>query len=225
MNPKRSVIATLAVASLCWVALSSLAASPAQAYKWMIEGSTVASGSSENISIALEKSTTAVFHGKVLGKAITITATGLNAGAGTKISQLNNEARTSGTLELTGVTVDEPFGCTIKNNKITTFNLVAEVREVDKTIFNHWAPETGTTLANVVVEGCGVAGTYPLNGAIYSTVESPKFEAVSQLQQFSKEIQEAATGSLTLGSEPADLTMRAYSSLSGANSGKKWGYE
>lgn len=221
MNRKRNAVTILALASL---AVSAAAASSAQAFKWTIEGTTLGSGKFETVSIVHEPTTTVVLHGKVLGKTIKITATGL-ASSGAQISQLNNEASDSGALELTGVTVDEPVNCTIKNKQINTFNLVSEVREVDKVIFDHWAPETGTTLANVVIEGCSVAGTYPLKGAIYGTVGSPGFETVSQLQTFSPSTQKSATGSLTLGSEPAELTMRVLISLSGANIGKKWGYE
>lgn len=224
MSKKRHVLTILAVASLACLAISASAVSSAQAFKWTIEKATLGSGKSEIVSIALEATTTAVLEGKVLGKKIKITATGL-ASTGAQISQLNNEASDSGALELTGVTVDEPAGCTIKNKKIGTFSLVSEVREVDKVIFDHYAPASGTTLANVEIEGCGQAGTYPLKGAIYSTVGSPGFETISQQQMFSPSTQKAATGTLTLGSEPAELTMNMEIDLTGPNLTKKWGYE
>ncbi len=174
--------------------------------------------SEETVTPAVKAGTEFTFESKILGSEFVLKAKKLN-GESTKIVAGGTG---SGVFSFSELSVSKPAGCTA-TSPLKTNSLKTELVEVKGTLYNKFAPASGETLANVVITGCAIAGSYPLKGTVYGQAEPIFTELTAEPLTFSKAINEAAGGSLTLGKEAATMAGAATYSLSGGNSGQKFG--
>lgn len=189
-------------------------------FEWMVAGSAMVDKglSSETVNIAQKSSTEFTLEGKVIGIAIVIKAKKLSSESGKIIPGGGG----SGVLSFSELTVTKPAGCAA-TSPLKSKSLKTELAESSGTLYDKFVPAEGETLANVVITGCVIAGTYSVNGSVYAQTEPIYTELSSQPLTFSKAINEAAGGSMTIAKEPATLTGEATFSLSGTYSGQKFG--
>ena len=196
------------------LAMTAVAASAANASEWYI-GATKLSGSESVKLKAAEKFT---LESKVLGANFRFTATTLEC-EGCTIS--NPGAKSAGVLSFSGISVDEPTGCSVAS-PIRTNALVDEVimnPSGGEATFDKFTPAEGTTFVTIKITGCAAAGSYPLKGSFTGRTNNTGVAAVEQPITFNAAEQATGGGILTWGPQPANLTGKALSSLSGANAG------
>jgi hypothetical protein len=158
------------------------------------------------------------------------------------IFQEGNVAKDSGILTFSGLTVDEPAGCAVESpikTKPLTTELVThkffdmyeiggikfKVETTSARAYDKFFPEEGEVFATIKVTGCAVAGSYNLKGVVYGEAEEWGVERVSQQLNFSPGVNATLGGSLTLGSNAAELTASATTHLVGAFGGFRFGAE
>ena len=205
----------LGVVLVAVLAMTAVAASAANASEWYI-GATKLSGSEEVKAEASEKFT---LESEVLGAKFKLTATTLSC-AGCTIS--NPGAKSAGKLSFTGLTVDEPAGCSVAS-PITTNALVDEVimdPSGGEATFDKFTPAEGTTFVNIKITNCAAAGTYPVKGTVTGRSNNTGVAAIKQPLTFNAAEQTTGGGALTLGNKPASLTGKALNYLSGAKIGE-----
>jgi hypothetical protein len=97
-----------------------------------------------------------------------------------------------------GCTVSKPAGCKIVGGTFETEGLkLLAYSEAGATKVS-FAPESGTTLAEVEISGCAIAGAYPLNGTFVGVVPAGEESRVK--------FTTASGSTLTLGSHSATYT-------------------
>ncbi|MGB8427293.1 MAG: hypothetical protein WCD88_16015 [Desulfobacterales bacterium] len=149
----------------------------------------------------------------------TITATGAECVE----SSIYNEGEVgmgAGKLKLTGVSVSEPSGCSVKDGTIESNPLHSEL-QLDianpETVFDKFEPAPGNVnlaVAHIVGAECSVAGNKALKGSFYGKAFYPLgTEVAVQRLDFSTASEEAATGEVNLefAGHPAELTGRTES--------------
>lgn len=166
-----------------------------------------------------------VFKSKVLGQNLKMTGTGISC-TGAKVvttgSGATSMAGAEGVIEFSSITVNEPAGCVAPNVKTNTLVADLQMDSVNKNNgYVKFTPKTGTTFANIKLEKCAAAGTYPVNGVVYGQATSPTNEHKVNQQVAGNETTHAMS-SLTLGKEAATLTGEFEVELA---SGAAWGAE
>ena len=205
----------LGVVLVAVLAMTAVAASAANASEWYI-GATKLSGSE---SVKVEASEKFTLESQVLGANFKFTATTLEC-EGCTIS--NPGAKSAGKLSFTGLTVDEPAGCSVAS-PITTNALVDEVimdPSGGEATFDKFTPAEGTTFVNIKITGCAAAGTYPVKGTVTGRSNNTGVAAVKQPLTFSAAEQTTGGGSLIFWSKAATLTGKTLTNLSGAHVGQ-----
>jgi len=218
------------LAVMAAAAFSAFAASPAFAAhsgnQWVVDGTALGNGEFETVTPSL-MSAKAALTSKVQNQSFKLTATGLKCGV-LSLCQIKQviegeaaHAKIEGKLTFTGVSIDEPTGCSVAT-EITTTELVAEVITVTGTAYVKFSPKSGTTLANITITGCAVAETYPVKGSVCAETWSLGTETALQRAAFSEFInnRSCGPGSLKVGAEPAVITGEATYRLPGELS---WG--
>ena len=149
----------------------------------------------------------------------TITATGAECVE----SSIYNEGEVgmgAGKLKLTGVSVSEPSGCSVKDGTIESNPLHSELQldvAEPETVFDKFEPASGyvnLAVAHIVGAECSVAGNKALKGSFYGKAFYPLgTEVAVQRLDFSTASEEAATGEVNLefAGHPAELTGRTES--------------
>jgi len=192
----------------------------ASRFEWAIGESTMYGKglATESVSYAQKSETEFTLEGKLLGIVVVIKAKKLSS----ESAQIVEAGTDSGTLVFSELSVTKPSGCSI-TSPLKTKALKTELAEVKGTPYDKFMPAEGSTVASIVISGCAITGSYSLTGSFYGQVEPLTTELSSQPVTFSKAINEAAGGALFFGKEPVSLGGQATYSLSGENSGEKFG--
>ncbi len=118
-------------------------------------------------------------------------------------------AKLTGKLKFTGVTVVEPAGCSVAGGAVETNAVKGTVgmkkgsSTIDTIVFE---PAVGEEFAAVSIEGCAIAGEYPVKGKVIGQPTSATCtEAETQTFSFDEAIQNDAGGALTFGNKAAQV--------------------
>jgi hypothetical protein len=240
MSTKKHLGRIIGLAIMATLAVSAFVAATASAHQWTIGGQTLSvlkgTGTANGVGVTaeLEGGTTAKLKGTLLGKTFVLTSTTVDSDEGT-IFQEGNVAKDSGILTFSGLTVDEPAGCAvespIKTKPLTTELVTHKFKDENGTettslkAYDKFFPEEGEVFATIKVTGCAVAGSYNVKGVVYGEAEEWGVEKVNQPLNFSPAINATLGGSLTLGSNAAELTASGTNHLIGALAGSAFGAE
>jgi hypothetical protein len=229
MSLKKAGLASVVVLALGVASVSSATAEKAieSEGSWYKNGTVLASGEANALAVTCsvgehEGASKIVGETTVFGHPLKFAATGVTCPSG-KIFNESGKAKASTKIKLTGVTVDEPVGCTVAGGSIETVALNSEVwmeeNSADK-VFQRFAPASGLTIAEIHVEGCAIAGTFLLKGVLFGEfVNATGVEVASQALTLSSAINSTAGGALTVGGSAATLAGRINLALTG---GGEW---
>ena len=170
-------------------------------------------------SVKVEAAEKFTLESEILGAKFKLTATTLEC-EGCTIA--NPGAKSAGALSFSGLTVDEPIGCSVAS-PIKSDALVGEkIMDPNDSIatFDRFTPASGTTLFPLKITGCAAAGNYSFKGSIAGRTNNTGVTAVHEPILFSGAERATGGASLTLGAKAATFTGRALRYLSGANGGK-----
>jgi hypothetical protein len=200
MNRRKSVVALAVLCALAISAVSVASASATSAFTCVNTGTafrgahclttgtasqtwshtaitsnpTTITGTNANTATETTTAAVSILKGKLAGLETELQCTEVAQAAGTNTLE-NTEGKVKGTGAITysKCTVLKPAGksCLVGNEKmVTTEKLKAETLSATELKF---APNTGTTFANIVIEGCTVAAlnnTFPVTGSLIGTV-------------------------------------------------------
>jgi hypothetical protein len=233
------VVAALAIGAI--VAGSTSAAVTTTAAEWYTgasPGTTLPVGTDQAITATI--GTHPVIGAKfrlsasIGGVPIEFTATGVGC-VGCKItnavvtSGTTPVAMAAGVIKFTGVTLDTPTGCTVRNETATgpvgvieTKPLTVHADFMSGTVaYQQFFPTAGATgtFATIYLEGgncSGIAGPYNVKGTLFSEAKNATgVQAATQENVFSQAVQTAAGAELKLGSVKAELTGTGIFSIGG----------
>lgn len=228
MTPLVHIPRTICLAALASLALSAILATGAQAGQtWAINGSKLAAGGSATCQGTTDGTMT--LESEVLGAPFLLTWTDFGTD-GCKVVQSGSGASavaemTFEKITLGGLTVVKP-SCEVKSPLATTaLKALIVTPGSPAATYLTISPASGTTLGNVVLSGCAAAETYPLKGSVCIDIPSPGEFAIEKTQ-FADVTSAAACSSdgLTLGGKKATMLGSFKLDLTGANTGKSWGY-
>lgn len=169
--------------------------------EWFVEGSKL-SGSA---SIGAEASGTSALESTVLGSPLKMTFTGWNC-SGCVISNPGNEF--AGKLQLTGLSIVSPAGCTTASS-ITTNPLAGSVimhPSGGTVTFMKLTAASGITIFQLKISGCAAAGTYNLTGTLTCQNANPTgVQATVQSMTCGPSAQTTGGAAITLGPNVATL--------------------
>jgi hypothetical protein len=119
---------------------------------WKVEGSSLGTGESRNVTAQLKAGTTATLKGTLLGQQFELTATALSSagwgGVGSAtIEQSGTSAKARGRLSFSGLTVDKPAGCTVTEPIV--------MKAVSQPLL--FSPAINTTLGGALTMGTNAA--------------------------------------------------------------------
>jgi hypothetical protein len=220
------LMAGFALALVVVAAISAAGASAAavtEPAEWYI-GASPGSTLTEDRVLTASASTGTTFklRSVVSGTTLEITMTGLEC-VECKITnspvteKAGAVAMGRGKLKFTGVSVDTPANCTVRNGSsggaaglIETKPLVFHVDWMHEgKWFQHWFAATSNILATFQLEGasCPLAATYNLKGTVFSqSKNNTGVQAASHEFLFSPTIQATAGGEMSIGASVAELT-------------------
>ncbi|MGH2938700.1 MAG: hypothetical protein ACRDPE_11345 [Solirubrobacterales bacterium] len=224
MGIKKIGLTLVVVTALAAVmASSALGAATTGKSQWYVGGVALANNASKEVTCKSTGNLT--LEGTVLGLKTKLTATGVEC-VESKIEQVEVEnakkekekmAIDSGKLRFTGVTVDEPEGCSVTGGTVTTEKLNTFVQMDGAKVYDKFQPALGETFVKIPITGCAIAGNIPVTGTDFglATHLNAKEETVNnltgeefaqQMLTFSGKINEEAGGALKLGGNTATLT-------------------
>jgi hypothetical protein len=216
MSLKRLGVALVASLALAAVfASSAFATATTTNSHWNVAETTLANGETREVKCSRDGAANFVLTGTVAGSPAKITATTLECPTGDVIKQEGEHSIATGTLKFSGLTVDEPAGCSTSAS-ITTKALTAKILMEGTTVYTQFEPTAGATgtFASIPLTGCAAEGTYPVKGTSCGLVtEQTGMEKANQTLTFSETIQNTAGCSLTLASNPAQITGAANNEL------------
>lgn len=212
MSLKKIGLALIAV-----LALSAVVAQVASAANfetsggiWKKNGSSIGT-TKEPVTCEIDPGTVGVLTTTVgtSGTPLKLQATGTSCPEG-KVFNEAGEAKFSGKIKFTGVTVVEPAGCSVVGGAVETVALAGSVgmKKGSSTIDTvEFKPASGTQFAEVEISGCSIANAYPVKGVVYGQPTNVTCtEAATQTVDFSEAIQNDAGGALTFGTKPAQIS-------------------
>jgi hypothetical protein len=192
---------------------------PAEWYIGASPGSTLTED--RGLSASAKSGTTFTLHGTISGTSVDLTMTGLECVeckiTNSPVTEKSGAvAMGKGKLKFTGVTVDTPVGCTVRNGSSSGSVGLIETKPLvfhadwmhEGKWFQHWFPASSNVIATFLLEGgsCPVAGTYNLKGTVFSeATNNTGVQAVAQEFVFSPVIQTTAGAEMTLGPNAAEL--------------------
>jgi hypothetical protein len=199
---------------------SAFAAASASATTWSVSGSPLAEGKAngKTVNASLKAGTTATLKGKLLGQEFVLHATTLSSENGL-IYQEGSAAKDSGVLVFSGLSVEKPSPACEVASPIKTKPLASELTmDVggSETAYDKFVPAEGLVFATITVKGCAVAGSYNVKGEVFGEGNEYGVEETPQPLNFSPAINASQGGSLTLGSNAAELTLEGENTLSPA---------
>jgi hypothetical protein len=222
----------MAVVLAACLASAAIGASAAQA-QWTIGSEGTGPGTAlSGIETVTISGTALALHTTLLGETITITASGIQCASGKTCTIDNNTGtnHSAGTLEFTGVTMDDPPNCEVKGGKITTKELTDEVKMAsgETNPFDNFKPQSGAVFAELEITGpkCTIAGnTIEVKGEVAGEAAHPTgYLAVDQVLAFTEGGEIVSGSSLHIGkSTRADLTGTVHNKLSGTHKGEAFG--
>ena len=220
MSTKKHLGKIIGLAVMAALVISAFASASASAATWTVEGTKLGEGTANGVSAhaVLKTGTVGTLKGTLLGKKFVLTAATLSSSSGT-IFQEGAKAKDSGFLEFSNLTVHEPAGCTVESpikTKALTSELVDHSGSADA--YDKFFPEEGEVFATIKVSGCAVAGSYNVKGVVYGTAEEWGKALAVQPLTFNPTINATLGGSLTLGSNAAELFAEGENTLASGKS-------
>jgi hypothetical protein len=212
-------IAAIIVVVLVGTGIVTGTASAATTYavQWYSGGSTL------NEEVAIKGKLNAKFELRtaVAGEPVTLTATGLDCVSCTitNAAVTFNTAKTAiskGVFKLTGVTVDQPTGCKVRNKTETGTVGVLETVSLENhfdwmsgsNFYAQFAPASGTRLATAYLEGgeCeSIEGPYGITGTLFGrAIGETGVEATEMAYEFSLASQ-GEVGPFKFGANEAEI--------------------
>jgi hypothetical protein len=217
----RKLAATLvvALAGAAMVANTASAAATTVGAQWYVNGVTL----NQDLAVKGKLKSKFTVLSTIGGKQVHFTATGLDCVACviTNAAVTGNTAKTAiakGRIKWTGVTLDSPKGCTVRNKTETGAVEVLETTSlvihfdwmIGTKAYAQFMPESGSTLATAYLEGgecAAIEGPYNLTGTLFGKASNETgVEAVEQGFEFSPAIQTETGAALKLGSNAAELS-------------------
>jgi hypothetical protein len=244
MRPMKMFTALLAC-----LALGAVAANSAQAEGTCSTIKGVCLKGSENVTIAKHTGSAFALTGTLVGKRLTLTATEVHCGTGVEceIDNTVTPNHSSEVLELTGVTVTEPAGCTV-HSPGRSAGTVATNTLTDTVIMDKTAGSTAV-FTKLFVDGSKPFATFVFGGAkcVFNELEDPLFgsitgrmvhsedavsktgeQFVTQSLHFNEVEQKTGGGKLFFDEGPeveAFLDGTLDTKLAGTNAGAIWGFD
>jgi len=151
----------------------------------------------------------------IAGAEIKIEAKKLECLSTPVIKQEGSNAIVTGTLKFSELTVKKPAGC-MTAPSLTTKPVTAKIYEEGPTVYERFEPTAGPPERFVIfpLTGCAAEGEYPIKGTVFGrSANATGTEAANQPLTFSETIQKTAGGSLTAGTNPAQLSGKANDEL------------
>jgi len=227
-----ALVVVLALAGI--TAGSALAAATETTGHWKVGGTALATGESRDVLCATDTETSSNFKliGKVAGSAVEVEASGIECPEASIFQAEeggHGYARDSGKLKFTGLKVNTPAACSTSAT-LTTNPLTSQIMMEGTKVYDRFKPSSGMTIVVVAISGCAANGNYALKGTLFGlathvangfhVANATNEERAAQTLEFSGGINSTAGGTLTLGTEPAELTGALLSSLEvGSNFG------
>jgi hypothetical protein len=185
--------------------------------QWYINGSKLASGSSETVTCAKTGTEPIILSTTIGGGAITIRSTNVEC-VESKITQTGTMAEDSGKLRFIGVSVVEPAGCSVAAT-LTTEALKTHLEMDGTTTYDRFEPAAGPTekFITLKITKCAFEGSYPIKGYVRGRSNPTGTAAVIQPLTFDSS--SAAVSGLTIGGNGVTFTGTFANTLS---SGLSW---
>ncbi len=166
--------------------------------------------------------------GTVAGQPTKLTATGVecvNATIYNEVVATVPHAKATGKIKFTGVTVDEPAGCTTPATQETNLlegevTMVEQGGVVSTKPFFKFEPDATAGAVNfttVKLEGCAAEGSYPVKGYTYCEATNAT-EVHSEQQECGDNATTAAQSKLTLGPNAAAISGQITAELTAGGS-------
>jgi hypothetical protein len=210
---------SLTLTVMAVLAVSAAAASDASAAPhWIINGTALASGSSESVLGLLSTGNASI---QVAISKIETDVLCTSAEATETITGPNKDEDSNGPV-FSGCSISKPAGCGL-TNPIVVKPLTSELlaTETGGVGLDTWSPKTGDEFVSLTISGtaCVVEGVYQVTGKVQCeaklNVESETFPCL-----FNKN---SGKGLLKFGSIEADFLAHFLFLLKGTNDGKNWG--
>jgi hypothetical protein len=180
---------------------------PSKAGEWTFNGSPL-SGPKE---VVAEKSGSTALELSVPEFGIKLTAAGVECVECTIYN--DGTAHGLGKLKFTGVTINEPEGCTVAST-LQTLAVTSEVIMFEGSAYDVIFPQTGETFITVKLSECAFAGKYSLTGTLAGTLTNGTgVEAATQVLAFNGS--SAAGTALDFGGKPAFVMGEVANTLVG----------
>ncbi len=201
------LIAVLALAVM--LASSASAANFETAHgTWEVNGASLVAG--KGVACEIDPSTVITLKTTV-GKYNTpfkLQATGITCPGG-EIFNEGEEAKFTGHIRFTGVTVLEPSGCSVEGGAIETVAVKGSVGMMvgsSATDTVNFEPASRAEFAEFGLTGCTLAGSYPIKGRLIGQPTNVTCtEAAAQTVDFSEAIQNDAGGAFIFGNRAAQI--------------------
>jgi hypothetical protein len=224
---------SLAIALLAGSASAVVTTEAAQWYTGSGTGTTLAGDQALTATVGTHPTIGTKFQllAEIGATPFTLTATGLEC-VECKITNAEVTSRAGKVamgkykIKLTGVTVDTPTGCTVRNGAggavgvVETKPLVIHADWMHEgKAFLQFNLESGSSFGTVYIEGgncAGFSGPYSIKGSLFAEAKNATgVQASSQELVFSQAIQETTGAELKLGSKKLGLTGTAIFSIGG----------
>lgn len=229
MTLKRISFALFAVLALSAMVANGAMANPAsnKGGFWYKNNNKLVNGEANGLAVSCAINGVFTLKSTIGLQAVKLKATGVTC-PGYKIFDEGGEAKGKGKIKFETVTVEEPAlmpACTVTGGVIQTNELITEVwmeeGSATKAFQRFSEAAGGEVLGEVEIEGCVLAGSYPLKGKIFAEMLHATGENVAtESLIFSPAINTGAGGTLKLGIKPAELTGRIDPSLTGGGNWK-----
>jgi hypothetical protein len=211
-------IKKIGVALVAALALSAVTAGAAQASSpghWLVNGNILGAGVTKSVE-AHKTSTETKLELSAPSLGVKLTATGISCVECTIYN--DGTAHSAGKLKFTGVTVDEPEGCTVAS-ELTTAELTDEVimsgTGAEEHTYDLFYPQVeGGTFITIRLSECAIAGKYKVTGTVAGkSTNETGVESGAQTLTFNGT--NTAGASLALGGKEAFLMGEVENSLVG----------
>jgi hypothetical protein len=208
------------------VMASSASATMTASGQWYTGGSGTPLSGSKTVTCSVgehEGSSVFTLNGSVgeTKTPVKLTATGIECLSSTIFNE-SSHGKDKGKLKFTGVTVDEPAGCSVEGGAVETTELKTELymdSESTTKAFDKFEPAAGPTnnFATVKLIGasCPVTGSKLVKGTVFGEATNPTSTSLAtQPLTFSAAIDTTTGGTLTFAGNEAHLTGRVNNKLS-----------
>jgi hypothetical protein len=232
MNLKRLVLALMAVGVLtAFAAGSASAATMVPKYQWYTGATTTTLpvGSSKSAICSISGALTFTASVGENHVPIKVSMTGVECIGATLFNEGSPVlGHDKGKLKFTGVTVDEPSGCTVEGGSVETTELKTALyaeEGVTGKVFDKFEPAAaGGNFFTLKISGsgCSVTGSKVFKGAFFGEASKRAGEAATtQTLNFSSSIDTTTGGSITFAGNEAHFSGSIVNSIGGEAFGAK----